>query len=72
VRVAETFEPAVHFKNFQEFMDFGYHGGWLTPFIEALGLHKVRAMTRLMLNLFAFPVHDHHSVEIVLARKKSG
>jgi SAM-dependent methyltransferase len=69
VRECETFEPALNFRKFKDFMDFAYWGGWLTPFIEALGLHKANAMTRLMLNLFFFPVHDHHSIEIVLAQK---
>jgi SAM-dependent methyltransferase len=69
VRTCETFKPELYFKKFQDFMDFAYRGGWLTPFIETLGLHKARAMTRLMLNLFFFPVHDHHCIEIVLAQK---
>ena len=68
-KIGETFEPALHFRTFDEFMDFAYRGGWLTPFLEALGLHKANAMTRLMLNLFFFPVQDHHSIEIVLAQK---
>jgi SAM-dependent methyltransferase len=68
-RACQTFKPQLYFKNFQDFMDFAYRGGWLTPFIEALGLHKARAMTRLMLNLFFFPAHDHHCIEIVLAQK---
>jgi SAM-dependent methyltransferase len=69
VRDCETFEPPLHFRKFKDFMDFAYWGGWLTPFIEALGLHKANAMTRLMLNLFFFPIEDHHSIEIVLAQK---
>jgi SAM-dependent methyltransferase len=69
VRACESFKPALFFKKFKDFMDFAYRGGWLTPFIEMLGLHKARAMTRLMLNLFFFPVHDHHCIEIVLAQK---
>jgi SAM-dependent methyltransferase len=69
VCAGETFEPALSFRNFQEFMDFAYRGGWLTPFIEALGLHRAKALTRLLLNLFVFPAHDHHSIAVVLARK---
>ncbi len=65
----ETYQPALRFKNFQEFMDFAYRGGWLTPFIEMLGLHKANRMTRLMMNLFFFPIQDHHNIEIVLAQK---
>jgi SAM-dependent methyltransferase len=69
VREARTFEPKLHFRDFDEFMDFAYRGGWLTPFIEALGLHKAGALTRRLLNLFLFPTDDHHSIEVVLAQK---
>jgi SAM-dependent methyltransferase len=69
---AETFEPAVKFKDLDEFLAFAYHGGWLTPFVEALGLHQAGRVKRLMLNLLCFPVEDHHSIEIVLARKSTG
>jgi hypothetical protein len=41
----------------------------LTPFIERLGLHRAGSLTRLMMNRFFFPVNDHHSIEIHLARK---
>ena len=66
---AETFTPGLDFKNLDEFMDFAYYGGWLTPFIEGLGLHTAKAVTRAALNAFFFPVRDHHSIEVVLARK---
>jgi SAM-dependent methyltransferase len=69
VRACETFEPRLRFGNLQEFMDFAYHGGWLTPFIESIGLHQAGAMTRLLMNWLFFPVHDHHSIEIHLAQK---
>jgi SAM-dependent methyltransferase len=69
IREAETFEPALHFRNFDEFMDFAYRGGWLTPFIEGLGLHKAGALTRWLVNRFFFPADDHHSIEVVLAQK---
>jgi SAM-dependent methyltransferase len=69
VRVAETFEPALRFRNLRDFMDFGYRGGWLTPFIESLGLHQIGLTKRLLLNLFVFPITDHHTIEIVLAQK---
>jgi SAM-dependent methyltransferase len=69
VREAETFEPPLRFRNFDEFMDFAYRGGWLTPFIEALGLHKAGALTRWLVNRFFFPADDHHSIEVVLAQK---
>jgi hypothetical protein len=66
---AETFEPPLEFRNFEQFMEFAYRGGWLTPILEALGLHHAGAMTRLLLNWFFFPVKDHHDIAIALARK---
>ena len=65
----ETFEPQLDFKNFDEFMAFGYRGGWLTPFIEDLGLHKAKPSVRRLLNTFVFPISDHHKIAIGLARK---
>jgi hypothetical protein len=52
-----------------QFMDFAYRGGWLTPFIETLGVQKAGLTTRLLLDRFFFPIEDHHSIEIVLAQK---
>jgi Methyltransferase domain len=69
VRECETFQPKLRFRNLDEFLEFGYYGGWLTPFIEAIGLHKARAVTRFVLNQFVFPFEDHHSIEIHLAQK---
>jgi SAM-dependent methyltransferase len=66
---AQTFEPALQFRDFNEFLEFGYTGGWFTPIIETVGLHKAGAITRWMLNQFVFPIVDHHSIAIVLARK---
>jgi ubiquinone/menaquinone biosynthesis C-methylase UbiE len=71
VCAAETFEPALRFRDFDEFMEFAYTGGWLTPLIEATGLHRAGAFKRWLLNRFVFPVHDRHSIVIVLARKVS-
>jgi SAM-dependent methyltransferase len=65
----ETFEPRVHFDNFSQFMDFAYFGGWLTPFLESMGLHKASPMTKAFMNSLFFPIKDHHSVVIALARK---
>jgi ubiquinone/menaquinone biosynthesis C-methylase UbiE len=65
----ETFKPVLTFRNFDDFMDFGYRGGWLTPFIEGLGLHKAGFLTRWILNTFFFPINDHHTIEIALAQK---
>jgi ubiquinone/menaquinone biosynthesis C-methylase UbiE len=71
MREAQTFEPQLEFPNFDGFMDFAYRGGWLTPFIDTLGLQNANGFTRAMLNFFIFPVNDHHSIEIVLAQKLS-
>jgi len=69
VRKRETFRPALRFERFEDFMDFAYRGGWLTPFIEGLGVHKAGVLVRVLLNAFYFPVEDHHNIEIVLAQK---
>jgi SAM-dependent methyltransferase len=69
IRECETFRPEIHFANLNEFLEFAYYGGWLTPFVEALGLHQARAMLRLVLNTFVFPMKDHHCIEVVLAQK---
>jgi SAM-dependent methyltransferase len=65
----ETFAPEVQFANLDEFLEFAYRGGWLTPFIEALGLHRPSWPVRTFLNTCVFPMKDHHSIEIVLAQK---
>jgi SAM-dependent methyltransferase len=69
VRQCETFQPVLRFRDLDEFLDFAYYGGWLTPFIDAIGLHKAGAFTRFFLNRFFFPMDDHHSIEIHLAQK---
>lgn len=66
---AETFEPHLVFKDLDEFLAFAYRGGWLTPFVEKLGLHEAGMIKRMVLNLLCFPIEDHHNIEIVLARK---
>jgi SAM-dependent methyltransferase len=65
----ETFCPDLHFNNFDDFMRFAYYGGWLTPFIEALGLHKTNPLMRMLLNAFYFPARDQHNIVIALAQK---
>jgi ubiquinone/menaquinone biosynthesis C-methylase UbiE len=65
----ETFEPRLEFPNFDEFMRFAYQGGWLTPLIESIGLHKAGLIKRWLLNRFVFPVTDSHNIVIVLGRK---
>lgn len=71
VRQCETYEPRLLFANLDEFLEFAYYGGWLTPFIDAIGLHKCGAFTRWILNGFVFPLQDHHCIEIHLAQKVS-
>ena len=65
----ETWQPELEFNNFDEFLDFSYHGGWLTPFIEKLGLQNARPALRALLNALAFPLKDHHTIVIGLMRK---
>jgi SAM-dependent methyltransferase len=69
VQQCETFRPRVFFGNLNEFLEFAYYGGWLTPFIEPVGLHKAGGLMRFFLNRFVFPMEDHHSIEIHLAQK---
>jgi SAM-dependent methyltransferase len=72
VRACETFCPCFSFKDLNEFLEFAYYGGWLTPFVERLGLHKAAPLVRAMMNGLVFPVRDHHSIVIVLAQKMLG
>ena len=71
VRQCETFQPKLKFADLDEFLEFAYYGGWLTPFIDAIGLHKAGRFMRWILNRFFFPIEDHHCVEIHLAQKVS-
>ena len=71
-RAAETFTPEFRFADFEEFLEVCYRGGWLTPFIETLGVHKAGRFVRRVLDTFVFPMHDHHIIEIVLAEKTTG
>jgi SAM-dependent methyltransferase len=66
----ETFEPALSFRNFDEFMEFGYRGGWLTPLLESMGLHKAGPLMRWVLDRIAFPVQDRHNIVVALGRKR--
>jgi SAM-dependent methyltransferase len=66
---SESFTPQLRFSDLNEFLEFAYWGGWLTPFVESLGLHKARRVVRALLNKLVFPIEDHHSIAIVLARK---
>ena len=69
MRAGETFKPALEFNDFDQFMEFGYRGGWLTPLIEAMGLHRAGPVKRWLLNRLAFPVKDSHNIVIALGRK---
>ncbi len=69
VRFGETFRPDLEFKDFDQFMTFGYRGGWLTPLIESLGLHRAGPVQRWLLNRLVFPVADSHNIVIALGRK---
>lgn len=69
VRQCETYRPRLRFRDLDEFLEFAYYGGWLTPIIETAGLHKAGAVTRFLLNHLLFPMEDHHVIEIHLAQK---
>jgi hypothetical protein len=69
VRAGMTFEPALEFNDFAQFMEFGYRGGWLTPLIESMGLHKAGPFKRWLIDRLAFPVKDSHNIVIALGRK---
>src|SRR5262249_52341860 len=69
VRECETFTPEVHFADLNEFLEFAYYGGLLKPLVPAFCPPKAKPLGSAPLNLFFFPVKDHHSIEIVLAQK---
>ncbi|WP_165253016.1 class I SAM-dependent methyltransferase [Paludisphaera soli] len=70
VRRGETFEPELAFEDFEAFMDFGHRGGWLTPLIEEMGLHKAGPLKRWLIDRLAFPVKDSHNIVVALGRKR--
>jgi SAM-dependent methyltransferase len=65
-----TIMPKLLFKDFDEFMEFAYYGGWLTPFIEKLGLHQAKPLTRIILDKLCFPLTDAHHIVVALAQKR--
>ena len=69
ILMSETFEPELKFPDFASFIEYGYHGGWLTPFIEEIGLHKAKRWQQAILNRLVFPVVDHHSIVLAVARR---
>jgi SAM-dependent methyltransferase len=66
----ETFRPPLTFESFDAFMEFGHRGGWLTPLIESMGLHRTGPIKRWALNRLVFPVQDRHDIVVVLGRKR--
>ena len=36
-------------------MEYAYHGGWLTPFIEEIGLHKAKRWQQAILERARVP-----------------
>jgi hypothetical protein len=70
VVTSETYEPDLHFSDFNDFMDYAYLGGWLTPFIEEIGLHKSKRWQQAILNRLVFPVSDRHNIVLALARRR--
>ena len=66
---AELAEPKLEFPDFDAFMEFAYHGGWLTPFIEEIGLQRAPPLLQKMLNMIVFPMSDCHRVAIGVARR---
>ena len=69
IAAGETLAPPVRFRNLEDFLEFGYRGGWLTPFVAAVGLDRAGWLKRKLINLLCFPIADHHEIEIILARK---
>jgi SAM-dependent methyltransferase len=67
----ETFEPTLAFGKFDEFMEFGYRGGWLTPLLESMGLQKAGPLKRWLFDRLVFPVEDRHNIVVALGRKRS-
>ena len=72
VRFGESFRPDLKFNDFDQFMEFAYRGGWLTPLIESLGLHRAGSAKRWLFNRLVFPVADSHNIVIALGRKRDG
>lgn len=66
---AEVYRPELCFEDFDSFMAYAYHGGWLTPFIEQIGLQRAARWQQAILNRIAFPLIDHHRIAVILARR---
>ena len=70
VSAAETFEPTLDFPDFDRFMEFAYRGGWLTPLVETIGLHRAGPVKRWLFDHLVFPLRDSHHIVIALGRKQ--
>jgi len=70
VRSVATLRPPVSFPDLERFLEFAYHGGWLAPLIEAIGLHRPSRLVRAVLDRHVFPREDHHDIAVVLARRR--
>lgn len=66
---SKTIQPRLDFPSFDSFMDFAFRGGWLTPFVEEIGLHKIRGWKKWVLNRTFFPLTDHHAISLIVARR---
>ena len=66
---AECVNCPLKFPNYKSFMDYAYYGGWLTPYIEGLGLQCAGKMSQFLLNRLVFPMNDEHHVVATVARK---
>jgi SAM-dependent methyltransferase len=67
---SEKFQPPLTFEDFDAFMEFAYQGGWLTPLIESMGLHRAGPVKRWAFNRLVFPLRDSHNIVVVLGRKR--
>ncbi|MCA9072853.1 MAG: class I SAM-dependent methyltransferase [Planctomycetaceae bacterium] len=66
---SKDFRPELIFANFEAFMEYAYYGGWLTPYVEGLGLQQIGWPMKKLVNLLIFPLQDYHHVAAVVARK---
>lgn len=64
-----TYQPELNFPNMEEFMEYAYTGGWLTPFLEDLGVQHAGRATRALLDKLVFPMTDHHNILLAVGRK---
>lgn len=68
--LSETYEPTLRFPDFDGFMEFGYRGGWLTPLLESMGLHRAGPIKRWLMDRLVFPIEDRHNIVVALGRRR--